>query len=133
MTKKRKRERKRVKLTEPAVIPAEIQGTDKGGRPPLPITAEQVFDLALIHCTADEIAACLKCTATTIYDRFPEALRKGHEQGQMSIKRKMHEKALAGDTTLLIWISKQRLGYRDRPAEEATQINFNVIASEIPK
>lgn len=105
------------------------------GAPRVVVSYEAVYDLALIHCTADEIAATLKCDRSVIYERFPDALRKGHEAGQQSLKRKMHEKAFAGngDTVMLIWLSKQRLAYRDRHPEEATQINFNVFINEVPK
>jgi hypothetical protein len=105
------------------------------GRPKKAITEKEVFDLAKIHCTASEIASTLNCAISVIYDRFPEALRRGHEEGQQSLKRKMHEKAFAGngDTTMLIWLSKQRLGYKERHPEEATQINFNVFVNEVPK
>lgn len=106
-----------------------------GGRPPTPVTHEMVYELAKIHCTADEIAGTLNCARSLIYEKFMDSLRKGHEHGQQSLKRKMHEKAFAGngDTTMLIWLSKQRLGYRDRHPEEATQINFNVFINEVPK
>lgn len=108
---------------------------EKNGRHKLAINADSVHRLALIHCTIPEIAAVLKCAESTITGRFMEALRKGHEHGQMSIKRKMHEKAFAGagDTTMLIWLSKQRLGYKERQPDEATQINFNVFINEVPK
>jgi hypothetical protein len=116
-------------VTVPAVIHL------KGGRPKVTITAQQVYDLAKIHCTADEISACLNCAASVIFDRFSEPLRRGHQDGQQSLKRKMHEKAFSGsgDTTMLIWLSKQRLGYKDRQPEEQTQINFNVFINEVPK
>ncbi len=114
-------------------VPAVIYGFT--GRPKVQITAQQVYDLAKIHCTADEISACLNCHTSVIYDSFSESLRKGHQDGQQSLKRKMHEKAFAGngDTTMLIWLSKQRLGYKERQPEEATQINFNVFINEVPK
>lgn len=105
------------------------------GRPKVVVSYEAVYDLALIHCTADEIAATLRCDRAVIYEKFVDALRRGHEEGQKSLKRKMHEKAFAGngDTTMLIWLSKQRLGYKDKQPEEAMQINFNVFVNEIPK
>ncbi len=115
------------------IVPGIIYG--KLGRPKVQITAQQVYDLAKIHCTANEISASLNCATSVIYDHFSESLRRGHEDGQMSLKRKMHEKAFAGngDTTMLIWLSKQRLGYKDKQPEEQTQINFNVFINEVPK
>lgn len=106
----------------------------KNGRKKKEIDPDQVFRLAHIHCTVDEIASVLNCHRDTIYARFSDVLRRGHEEGQMSIKRKMHDKAFAGagDTTMLIWLSKQRLGYKDKQPEEATQVNFNVYVNEVP-
>lgn len=108
---------------------------NKGGRPKKAITDQMVYDLALIHCTADEIASVLKCSRTTIYENFSNALRAGHEAGQKTLKREMHKKAFAkgGDTHMMIWLSKQRLGYKDKQPEEATQIQFNVFTNEVPK
>lgn len=103
------------------------------GRPLKEINEDQVYRLALIHCTIPEIASTLDCGISTIKDRFSAVLQRGHEEGQMSLKRKMHEVAMAGDTKMLIWLSKQRLGYKDVQPEEATQVHFNVNVVEIPK
>lgn len=115
-----------------------VEGTDNGkpglpGRPLKQITDEQVYKLGLIHCTVDEIAAHLDCHKSVIYDRFSEALQRGHRDGQQSMKRKMHEIAMNGDVKMLIWLSKQRLGYKDTMPEEAQIVNFNVVVNEVPK
>lgn len=102
------------------------------GRPPAQIDPDEVYKLALIHCTVPEIASVVGCHQSVIYDRFSEFLQKGHENGQMSLKRKMHEVAMAGDTKMLIWLSKQRLGYKDTMPDSAQVLNFNVIVNEIP-
>jgi len=119
----------------PGVYDARKEIVPAVGRPKVIVSYEAVFDLALIHCTADEIAATLKCDRSVIYEKFADALRKGHEAGQQSLKRKMHEKAFAGngDTVMLIWLSKQRLGYRERHPDEQPQMNFNVYINEVPK
>jgi AraC-like DNA-binding protein len=96
------------------------------GRKQKEIDPELVHALAMIHCTAEEISSVVGCSRETIYARFSDVLRKGHEEGQMSLKRKMHEKAMSGDTSMLIWLSKQRLGYKDKQPEEASQVTFNI-------
>jgi hypothetical protein len=117
-----------------AVVKKKFGGAQEGaGRPLKEINADQVYRLALIHCTIPEIASTLCCAPSTIKDRFSADLHRGHEEGQMSLKRKMHEVAMNGDTKMLIWLSKQRLGYKDVMPEEATQVNFNVYTTEVPK
>ena len=121
------------KATAP-VAKKKFGGPQEGsGRPLLKIDPQQVFRLAHIHCTIKEIASVLDCSIDTIQERFSDVLHKGWDDGQMSMKRKMHEIAMAGDTKMLIWLSKQRLGYKDTQPEDATQINFNVYCREIPK
>lgn len=108
---------------------------EKNGRHKLDIDGRSVYELGKIHCTIPEVAAVLGCAPSVIKDRFSADLHRGHEDGQMSLKRKMHQKALdgVGDTQMLIWLSKQRLGYKDKQPEEATQVNFNVFVNEVPK
>lgn len=103
------------------------------GRPKLQIDGESVYQLALIHCTIPEIASVLRCDQSVIKDRFSTDLHRGHESGQMSMKRKMHEVAMSGDVKMLIWLSKQRLKYRDSQPDEATRITFNVYTNEVPE
>lgn len=115
-------------------VKKKVGGVREGaGKPPLPISEDQVYKLALIHCTMKEIASVLGCTRETIETRFSDAVDRGWEGGQMSLKRKMHQVAMEGDTKMLIWLSKQRLGYKDIQPEEATQVNFNVYTNEVPK
>lgn len=107
---------------------------ENAGRIPAEIDPEAVKKLAAIHCTAEEIASVLGCAVDTIYARFSAIVKQGHEEGQMSIKRKMHTKALEGngDTGMLIWLSKQRCGYRERPLDEVQQTTINVHINEVP-
>lgn len=126
MAKRKRRKRLPVKA-------ASVEVMGKPGRPKKEIDPEQVFRLAHIHCTVNEIASVLDCNPDTIYARFSEVLRRGHEDGQMSLKRKMHEVAFNGDTKMLIWLSKQRLGYKDVMPEEVAQVTFNVYTNEVPK
>jgi hypothetical protein len=112
---------------------AESSVKDKGGRPLKQIDGELVKKLAAIHCTKNEIAAVVGCNPDTLYARFSEVLRLGDEEGKMSLKRKMHEVAMKGNVSMLIWLSKQRLGYVDKQAENNVQANYTVIINELPK
>lgn len=106
----------------------------KNGRHKLDIDGRSVYELGKIHCTIPEVAAVLGCSVATITSRFIDDLHRGHEAGQMSIKRKMHEKAFKGDgdTSMLIWLSKQRCDYKERRQEEEQNITFNINIKEVP-
>jgi len=105
----------------------------KGCRPLAVVDEKQLEDLASINCTIEEIAAVSKVSHETIYSRFSEIVKNGRLRGNQSIKSKLFEKAMGGDTSALIWISKNQCGYRDKPPEEATMIQFNVYVNEVPK
>ncbi len=121
--------RKSLKKYENLYDPIKLHGNR------LDVNAESVFRLGLIHCTIPEVAAVLGCSEGLIRTKFLVDLHRGHEDGQMSIKRKMHEKAIAGagDTSMLIFLSKQRCGYVDRKPDEAPNVAFCVYVNEIPK
>ena len=46
----------------------------------------------------------------TFADFIAQKKLVGHEK----IRRKMHDRALEGSDTMLVWISKNRLGYSDK-------------------
>ena len=94
---------------------------NKGGRPLKDINPEQVYDLAKIHCTKKEMAAVLKCNPDTLYVRFSDIIEKGYEEGKQCLRRKMFEVAYNGNVSMLIWLSKQHLGYREPEPETSTQ------------
>ncbi len=106
---------------------------NKGGQPKKVLDKKLIHDLAMIHCTKKEIATICGCSIETLYANYSDVLQKGDDEGKKSLKRMMHEKAMKGDTTMLIWLSKQRLGYRDKQPDEATHIQFNVMVQEVPK
>lgn len=89
--------------------------------------------MASHHCTLAEISAELNVNPDTIYVRFSDKLKRGRDMGNVSIKRKLFEKAMQGDMSALIWLSKNHCGYRDKQPDEMTQITYNVYVNEVPK
>lgn len=92
-----------------------------------------VFELAKIHCTMSEISAVVGCSVDTLEKHFSETIKRGDEEGKASLRRMMYKKAVGGNIAMLIWLSKQRLGYRDKQPDEPGVTNFNVFVSEVPK
>lgn len=107
---------------------------NKGGRPLKEIDIDLVGKLAHIHCTKREIASIVGCDVDLLDTaRISPVLLKGFDEGKMSLKRKMFEIALKGNATMLIWLSKQYLGHRDKQPDEVSQVNYTVVVHEVPK
>jgi hypothetical protein len=84
------------------------------GRPRLQLCEEQVVILASLGCINEEIAELLRCSADTLTRNYQENLDEGRAKMKMSLRRKQVQQALAGNTTMLIWLGKQYLGQRDK-------------------
>ncbi len=104
------------------------------GRRALDIDQDMVFKLAESMLPVASIAQILDCSVETLYSRFPQTLRKAREGRKKSLSLVMWEKALIDkDTKMMIWLSKQHLGYKDVIPETAANVNFNVYCNEVPK
>ncbi len=94
----------------------------KAGRPQKPIDWDLVDELIEGGCAASQIAPHFHMHPNTFTDRvfqqydmvFTEYAYFIREKGLSNLKMTQYKKALAGDTTLLIWLGKQYLGQRDR-------------------
>lgn len=83
-------------------------------RPIKQLNVDQIEQLAAINCSLAEIAAVMDCDPKTLTNRYSSVIEKGREKGKSSLKRKMWETAQGGNITMMIWLSKQMLGYSDK-------------------
>lgn len=97
-------------------------------RPRKAIDEGLLHRLALIHCTTDEIAATLGVHKRTIERRYAAVMNAAREEGKSSLRRVMWKKALEGNERLMIWLSKQHLGYRE-PRDPAAQAAVEAIVA----
>jgi hypothetical protein len=94
----------------------------KMGRPLVEIDKDQFERMCQIHCTLNEIAGVFMCSKDTIerwtkktYGRtFADVREDLSSIGKMSLRREMFKKALGGNGSMMIWLSKQHLGMKDR-------------------
>lgn len=82
-------------------------------RPKKPIDSEQVYKLAEIHCTNEEIASICKCSVDTLERRFADVIKSGKNSAKASLRRLMWSSAKNGSVPMQIWLSKNLLGYAD--------------------
>ena len=99
------------------------------GRPKKEIDYNLVADLASIQCTQQEIANILDISVRTLQkdEQFLRIYKKGMEFGKKSLRREMYKKAMNGNVTMLIWLSKQYLGMREPKQEINLDTNREVI------
>jgi hypothetical protein len=81
-----------------------------------PIDLELVYGLAKLHCTNREIASLTGVSVDTLQRQYHDILDKGRDDGKMTLRRSMWDLALNGkNPTMMIWLSKQHLGFSDNP------------------
>lgn len=94
----------------------------KMARPEIKIDWETVSKLCGLHCTGEEIAGFLEVSYDTLERAckrenklsFAEYYGQKSAQGNISLRRKQHEVAMAGNPRMLIWLGKQYLGQTDK-------------------
>jgi len=79
----------------------------------LRLTDEQIQQLAEIGCTTEEIATVAGCSRDTLERRYKDVLQAGRANQKIRLRRSMMNEAMAGNTAILIWLSKQMLGMRE--------------------
>ena len=97
-------------------------------RPKIDIDFDMVKKLCAIQCTGQEIADVLDVSYDTLERRvkevyrisFADYIKKHSANGKMSLRRKQHEVAMNGNTTMLVWLGKQYLGQTDKQIVDNT-------------
>jgi hypothetical protein len=107
-------------------------------RPQIQIDWQKFDLLCALQCSLSEIACEFDCSEDTIERAvkrehkisFAEyfALKRG--KGKISLRRKQYQKAMDGDTTMLIFLGKQWLGQADKQSTELTGKDGQPIQTE---
>lgn len=100
-------------------------------RPRKEIDFDQFEKLCALHCTLFEIAGWFGVSEDTIErrvseeygQRFADVYKQKRASGRISIRRKMMEVAMSGSVPMLIFLSKNLLGFGDRVINETNQEN----------
>lgn len=83
------------------------------GRPLLKLDEKQIIELARIHCTMIEIAAVMGCSVRTLERNYADIIKTAKESGKTSLRRYMWKACEKGNTTMMIWLSKNLLGMHE--------------------
>lgn len=98
------------------------------GRPLKPVDDEQVYKLAKLGCTQEEIGEFFGCDKATISRRFSTEFELGKAACKTSLRRLQMKKAYSGCTVMLIHLGKVHLGQADKiDINAAGSLKINVI------
>lgn len=86
-------------------------------RTKMKIDLEQVEEMASEFCTQEEIAEDMGFDRTIFHRRedVRAAFLRGKNAAKISLRHMMYLAARNGDRTMMIFLSKNELGYQDRP------------------
>ncbi len=118
-------------LRQPHALPPTINLNDgsafelppiinTAGKPHVDITAHEVEKLARLGCNDLDMAYWFECTPSVItayrkrYGWWQDAEAAGLAQARMSLRQLQMRAALAGNTTMLVWLGKNMLHQSDR-------------------
>ncbi len=107
---------------------------DRSGRELTQSEVDTIETMAQMQCSVRMIAAVLHVDATTISDRYRHLIEPGKERGKKMLTHVMWEKAtIEKDTKMMIWLSKQYLGFKESWPEVPQTMNYNVNILEVPR
>lgn len=109
------------------------------GRPTLykPEYAELARNYALLGATLDDIGPLLGVTPRAVkkwkveHPEFAAAIEDGNQHADARVMGSLYQKCLAGDTTAIIWWTKNRLGWRDKTDAQLSGANGERLIFEI--
>lgn len=99
--------------------------------PSVKIDWNEFESLCGLHCTLLEIANFFHCSEDTIdrhvkkkYDQdFAVVFKLKSGEGKLSLRRKMFAMAMAGDSKMCMWLSKNYLGMADKIETKNDNVN----------
>lgn len=104
----------------------------KAGRPPVVVDEQRIIDLCARFCTKEEIAHRVGIHVSTLYRQYKDVLEKGVALAKSYLRDDMHKAQQRLSVPMLIWLSKQHLGYRDPQPEEVAQSIIHIHVNENP-
>lgn len=116
-----------------------MAGKGKRGRPawiPTPEILSQVEAMAGRFLKEEQIATLIGVAPTTFVEKkkeFPElseAIRRGRAKVSVNVSNKIYEQAMAGNTTILIFLAKSVIGLKENDPQVQETVTFNVYTSK---
>jgi Fe-S oxidoreductase len=85
------------------------------------IPPDEVYKLACLYCSYQEIADWFEIPRETLKYNFRDLIQKGYNSTKQGLRRAQIEVAMKGNVSMLIWLGKNMLGQSDNPMESGDQ------------
>ena len=92
--------------------------TKSMGRTNKKVDEKVIANLSQIGCTQEEIGSVVGISARTLQRRFSDLVEENKNIGKASLRKRMWASALKGNPNMMIWLSKNYLGMKDRTVQE---------------
>ena len=92
--------------------------TKSMGRPNKKVDEKVIANLSQLGCTQEEIGSVVGISARTLQRRFSDLVEENKNIGKASLRKRMWASALKGNPNMMIWLSKNYLGMKDRTVQE---------------
>ena len=77
-----------------------------------------IANLSQIGCTQEEIGSVVGISARTLQRRYADLVEENKNIGKASLRKRMWKAALNGNPNMMVWLSKNYLGMKDRTVTE---------------
>lgn len=125
----------------------QTKTTSKMGRPKKTINMKQLKKLCALCCTETEIANFFEVSVDTVKNKckesfgltFSDIQKRYSAEAKTSLRRWMFRKAREGNVVMMIWLSKNILGFKDKhehsgDKDNPVQLIFQGLkANDLPK
>ena len=88
------------------------------GRPKKKLDKDVIAKLSQIGCTQEEIGSVVGISARTLQRRYADLVEENKNIGKASLRKRMWKCALNGNPNMMVWLSKNALGMKDRTVTE---------------
>ena len=92
--------------------------TQSIGRPKKDLDKDVIAKLSQIGCTQEEIGSVVGISARTLQRRYADLVAENKNIGKASLRKRMWQSALKGNPNMMVWLSKNYLGMKDRTVQE---------------
>ena len=92
--------------------------TQSIGRPKKDLDKDVIAKLSQIGCTQEEIGSVVGISARTLQRRYADLIEVNKNKGKASLRKRMWQSALKGNPNMMVWLSKNYLGMKDRTVQE---------------